>query len=504
MSNVVFNEAYRYVDWLLTVPLLLVETVAVMALARAAQRSLLVKLIPAATAMIVLGYPGEVATTNTARIVWGIIATLPFLYIVYVLFVELSRSLDRQPVQVRRLTKLLPVMLVVLWCVYPIAYAFPIIGGDFFGGADGFVLRQVGYSVADILAKAAFGLLIFQVARIKSRIDDPAAYDDEFAVASAPATAGLVQRFREWFHRLRSAPHPGMTAPVLVRRPRARFPATRKASDLMNTIAMQEKPFYGLTLELLDSVRDHDYARLAALCDDDFGIVDITTTGGSLVIRDRAGWEEWFTGLFAQLDALRRERGRRSPATRPSVSGDMGYSVVDFDQTFIAEDEKLRFGVIATIIWKRVDGDVEGIPLPQLTGRGRKDLKPRSSLRRNRAGECDRGMTVHMDAATPAPGWRRLPDESRPQRHEREQSYSSAQASVNTDRRMDSISSNSCCPLISGGATCTTVSPRSSARQYSPRSNSAVETKSRRIRSLSSLLKVALVAWSLTSSMPKK
>lgn len=179
LSNVVFNEAYRYVDWLLTVPLLLVETVAVMALARAAQRSLLIKLIPAAVLMIVLGYPGEVATTNTSRIAWGIIATLPFLYLIYVLFVELSRSLDRQPEQVRGLTKLLPVMLVVLWCVYPVAYVFPIIGGDFFGGADGFVLRQAGYSIADILAKAAFGLLIFQVARIKSRIDDPATYDDE-------------------------------------------------------------------------------------------------------------------------------------------------------------------------------------------------------------------------------------------------------------------------------------------------------------------------------------
>ncbi len=97
LSNVVFNEAYRYVDWLLTVPLLLVETVAVMALARAAQRALLVKLIPAATAMIVLGYPGEIATTDTARIIWGILATLPFLYIVYVLFTELYKSLDRQP-----------------------------------------------------------------------------------------------------------------------------------------------------------------------------------------------------------------------------------------------------------------------------------------------------------------------------------------------------------------------------------------------------------------------
>ena len=181
LSNVVFNEAYRYVDWLLTVPLLLVETVAVMALARAAQRSLLFKLIPAATAMIVLGYPGEIATTDGARIIWGIIATLPFLYIVYVLFTELSKSLNRQPAEVRTLAKLLPVTLVVLWCVYPIAYAFPLLGGDFFGGADGFVLRQVGYSIADILAKAAFGLLIFQVARIKSRLDD-AAYDDDHTV----------------------------------------------------------------------------------------------------------------------------------------------------------------------------------------------------------------------------------------------------------------------------------------------------------------------------------
>ena len=210
LSNVVFNEAYRYVDWLLTVPLLLVETVAVMALARAAQRSLLVKLIPAATAMIVLGYPGETATTNTARLVWGILATLPFLYIVYVLFVELSRSLNRQPAEVRGLAKVLPVTLVVLWCVYPIAYLFPVFGGDFFGGAGGFVLRQAGYSIADILAKAAFGLLIFQVARIKSRIDDPATYDDD---AMARTALGASNGSAEPVNG-RAADNGGMTRPV--------------------------------------------------------------------------------------------------------------------------------------------------------------------------------------------------------------------------------------------------------------------------------------------------
>jgi hypothetical protein len=54
------------------------------------------------------------------------------------------------------------------------------IGGDFFGGAGGFVLRQGGYSIADILAKAAYGLAIYKIARVKSALEDPA-YDDELA-----------------------------------------------------------------------------------------------------------------------------------------------------------------------------------------------------------------------------------------------------------------------------------------------------------------------------------
>ena len=60
-----------------------------------------------------------------------------------------------------------------LWGVYPIAYLFPVFGGSFFGGEGGFVLRQSGYSTADILAKAAFGLVIFKIAKAKSAHDDP-------------------------------------------------------------------------------------------------------------------------------------------------------------------------------------------------------------------------------------------------------------------------------------------------------------------------------------------
>jgi bacteriorhodopsin len=189
LSTIEFNEGYRYVDWLLTVPLLLLETVAVMALGRAASKKLLVKLIPASALMIALGYPGELSNEVGPRLLWGTLSTIPFLYLLYVLFVELSRSLDRQPPEVVHTIKMLRIALVGLWGVYPIAYLFPVLGGDFFGGEGGFVLKQVGYSVADILAKAAYGLAIYKVARVKSRLADPDYDDDHSVVPDAGGTA---------------------------------------------------------------------------------------------------------------------------------------------------------------------------------------------------------------------------------------------------------------------------------------------------------------------------
>ena len=165
-----FNEGYRYVDWLLTVPLLLVELVVVLTLAKALQASLLRRLIPAAALMIALGYPGELSTDGLTRNVWGLLSTVPFLYILYVLFVELTRSLDRQPAAVRTTVSRLRILLVATWGVYPIAYLLPLLGFD---GATAWVGKQAGYSIADILAKALYGLLIFKIARLKSFADDP-------------------------------------------------------------------------------------------------------------------------------------------------------------------------------------------------------------------------------------------------------------------------------------------------------------------------------------------
>jgi len=169
MDGETFNEAYRYVDWLLTVPLLLLETIAVLALPAAERKSLISRLVPASAAMIVLGYPGEIAAENGPKMLWGALSTIPFLYILYVLFVELTKSLETQPAQVAATVARLRLLLIATWGVYPISYLMPVLGID---GANAFVGRQIGYTVADVLAKCLFGLTIYKIARLKSAQDD--------------------------------------------------------------------------------------------------------------------------------------------------------------------------------------------------------------------------------------------------------------------------------------------------------------------------------------------
>jgi bacteriorhodopsin len=79
-----FNDFYRYADWILTVPLLLVELVVVMCLAKEIARPMLTKLVVAAALMIGLGYPGEISQHWGTVMVWWTLSMVPFLYILYV------------------------------------------------------------------------------------------------------------------------------------------------------------------------------------------------------------------------------------------------------------------------------------------------------------------------------------------------------------------------------------------------------------------------------------
>ena len=165
-TGLAFNDAYRYVDWLLTVPLLLIELILVMKLSRSETISKSVKLGSAAALMIILGYPGEISSDSGTRITWWVLSMIPFLYIVYTLFFGLRASINSQPESARGLVNLACYITIAAWSFYPVVYLFPLLGLGEGGATD--VFLQIGYSVADIVAKAGFGVLIYMIAVRKS------------------------------------------------------------------------------------------------------------------------------------------------------------------------------------------------------------------------------------------------------------------------------------------------------------------------------------------------
>ncbi len=168
-----FNDAYRYVDWLLTVPLLMVELVLVLGLTAAKTQSLLFKLVVAAFLMIVLGYPGEIDRESTAlfsnRGLWGFLSTIPFVYILVTLVVELRSSMKNAPSPaISVLLRNIGLLTLLTWGFYPIAFMAPFYG---LSGANAEIALQLGYSIADILAKCGYGLLIYNIARLRSEAE---------------------------------------------------------------------------------------------------------------------------------------------------------------------------------------------------------------------------------------------------------------------------------------------------------------------------------------------
>jgi len=167
-TGVAFNDAYRYVDWLLTVPLLLIELVLVMRLSKEESVSKSKKLGFAAALMIVLGYPGEIATDIPTRAIWGTLSALPFLYIIWELFKGLGESIERQPENVRELIKKARLLTLASWGFYPIVFMAPYIN---ISGADAQTVIQIGYTIADLVAKAVFGVMIWLIAVHKSEAE---------------------------------------------------------------------------------------------------------------------------------------------------------------------------------------------------------------------------------------------------------------------------------------------------------------------------------------------
>jgi len=178
-TGIPFNDAYRYVDWFLTVPLLLIEIVLVMRLSEEETFQRCTTLGVGSALMILNGYPGETSGEAGTRWCFWFLSMLPFTYIVYTLFVGLKESQESQPEACREQVKWACWATVFSWCTYPIVFIMPMLMGSVDGkaglSAGSVVAIQVGYTASDIISKCGVGYLVYRIGLAKSSVEDGSA-----------------------------------------------------------------------------------------------------------------------------------------------------------------------------------------------------------------------------------------------------------------------------------------------------------------------------------------
>ena len=165
---------FRYVDWLLTVPLMCVEFYLITKKA-GAKLSLLWKLIAASVFMLVTGYVGEaIYSTETQSWFWGAISGVAYFYIVYLVwFGEVAKLAQSSSAAVNTANKVLGWFILVGWAIYPIGYILGTKGGLFgmqliADPAAASRVMDIVYNIGDAINKIGFGLVIYALSRKES------------------------------------------------------------------------------------------------------------------------------------------------------------------------------------------------------------------------------------------------------------------------------------------------------------------------------------------------
>lgn len=161
----------RYMDWSVTVPLLMAELLAVCTLVGRRLSVLRSTTMAAAFVMIATGYLGakvfEQGSSAFWLWLWWGISMVFFGYLYAALIPAVLRSASELPGDAGRTLIWATAVLLGSFLVYPVVYLIPV----FFAGGWWTATMHVAFSAADIVAKVAFGMLIHKVAKLRTAAD---------------------------------------------------------------------------------------------------------------------------------------------------------------------------------------------------------------------------------------------------------------------------------------------------------------------------------------------
>tara|TARA_B100000900_G_scaffold307439_1_gene266109 strand:+ start:648 stop:1343 length:696 start_codon:yes stop_codon:yes gene_type:complete len=157
------TTVYRYVDWLITVPLQIVEFYLILVAVTAVTSALFWRLLGASLVMLVFGFLGEAGILDAT--LGFVIGMAGWIYIIYEVFSgeasKLAAGSGNKGGQFAFNT--LRLILTAGWAIYPIGYFLGYLGG----GTDSNTVNII-YNVADLVNKTAFGLAIWAGAKMDS------------------------------------------------------------------------------------------------------------------------------------------------------------------------------------------------------------------------------------------------------------------------------------------------------------------------------------------------
>ena len=147
---------FRYIDWLITTPLLLLD-LALLALARPGRNiQLIAALIGLDVLMILTGLAAGSSTSAFGTTVWFIISTLALIGVLYLLYTRLFAAARAQSSDVAGVFSRLAMLTIVLWSLYPVVF---LLGSEGFRAVDqGFEIFL--FLILDLLSKVGFGFLL--------------------------------------------------------------------------------------------------------------------------------------------------------------------------------------------------------------------------------------------------------------------------------------------------------------------------------------------------------
>ena len=159
------TTVFRYIDWLVTVPLQIVEFYLILAAVVAVPLMLFWRLLGASLVMLIFGFLGEAKIEGFVPMLMFIVGMAAWIYIIYEVFAgeasKLAVSSANQGAQFA--FNSLRLILTIGWAIYPIGYY---LGMGETGSSDA---ANVIYNLADLVNKAAFGLVIWAGAKMDSQ-----------------------------------------------------------------------------------------------------------------------------------------------------------------------------------------------------------------------------------------------------------------------------------------------------------------------------------------------